>query len=425
MQFVPSPSLRKLSRSPWFFLSRVGLSIFVAEVLVMVVLGLLPKLSDLAEAVVDATLLSALVAPALYYFLYQPLKAENHERQLIEQQLRRSGEILQEQAVAIYEYSQTLEQQVTDRTAILSAQNLQLEALLAKLHSTQAQIIQSEKMSSLGQLVAGVAHEINNPVSFIHGNLIYLQQYTDELFDLLWQYDRAYPTPTAAIINATEAINLDFLREDLPKLFQSMRHGTDRIRSIILSLRNFSRLDEDGRKTIDLHEGIDGSLMLLQHRLNLQANRPAIQVVKQYGDLVPIDCDAGSLNQVFINLLSNAIDALDVGHPQGEFPEKAIVPTITINTRLVDPHTVAITIGDNGVGIAAAIRDKLFDPFFTTKPVGQGTGLGLSISYTIVTETHGGKLWFDSTPGQGSKFVIELPIVAVNPSSPIRISATR
>jgi signal transduction histidine kinase len=416
MKFAPSPAQRKLSRSPWFFLSRVGLSIFVAEVFVMFVLGILPKLPELVEPFVDGAFLSLLVAPALYYFLYQPLKIENHERQLIEQELRRSGEILQDQAEQLYAYSQTLEQQVTDRTEALSAKNVELEALLATLHSTQAQIVHSEKMSSLGQLVAGVAHEINNPVSFIHGNLTHLRQSTTELFDLVQAYETAYPTPPPALALATANTDIDFLREDLPKLLSSMHNGTDRIRQIVLSLRNFARLDETGIKAVDLHQGIDSSLMLLQHRFKEQDQRPAIQVIKHYGPIALVECAAGSINQVFINLLSNAIDAFVAVPAQG----KPIEPlTITITTTQLDPSTVKITIADNGSGIATAIQSKLFDPFFTTKPVGQGQGLGLSTSYQIVTVNHGGKLWFESIPGHGAKFVIELPIVAVNPPSSI------
>jgi signal transduction histidine kinase len=421
MPAIKFQSLREVvrSRSPWCFFGSVGLAIFVAEVIVMVVLSHLPQLPTMLEAVIDGACLSVLVAPALYYLLYLPLKRENRDRQLATLELRRSGEILQAQAEQLFEYSQTLEQQVTDRTEALSAKNVELEALLTTLHSTQAQIVQSEKMSSLGQLVAGVAHEINNPASFIHGNLTHLRQYTAELFDLVQAYETAYPIPTPAITIATANTDIDFLREDLPKLLSSMHNGTDRIRQIVLSLRNFSRLDEAGIKAVDLHQGLDSSLMLLQHRLKEQDQRPAIQVIKHYGPIAPVECAAGSINQVFLNLLSNAIDAIDGVSSQDT------LPTLTIVTSQLDPSTVVMTIADNGSGIATAIQSKLFDPFFTTKPVGQGQGLGLSTSYQIVTVNHGGKLWFESTPGHGAKFVIELPIVAVSPSSPIRTSATR
>jgi signal transduction histidine kinase len=402
MKSVKSRSLRTSSRSPWFFLSGISISIFVAEVFVMFVLALLPKLPDLVESLLDGTLLSLLVAPALYYFLYRPLTAENHDRQLIEQELRRSSEILQAQAEQLYEYSQTLEQQVNDRTAALSTKNQELETLLTKLHSTQAQMVQTEKMSSLGQLVAGIAHEINNPVSFIHGNIGHLRQYTDDLLDVITQAAAANP----ASID-TESIDLDFLRDDLPKLFHSMETGTDRIQQIVLSLRNFSRLDEVGIKAVDLHQGLDSSLMLLQQRLNDQGDHPTIQVIKDYGLTTPVECDAGAINQVFMNLLSNAIEAIEARSFE-DFRDQA--PTITISTALRENDHVAITIGDNGVGIADNIQTKLFDPFFTTKPVGQGTGLGLSTSYQIITEAHGGKLWFESAIGQGTKFVIELPM---------------
>jgi signal transduction histidine kinase len=419
MSAIKSRSLRELvrSRSPWLFLGSVGLLVFVAEVIVMVGLSHLPQLPSLLEAIVDGVCLSVLIAPALYYLLYLPLKHENHDRQLMEQELRRSGEILQDQAEQLFKYSQTLEQQVTDRTAALSAQNLKLETLLTQLHQTQAQIVQTEKMSSLGQLVAGVAHEINNPVSFIHGNLKHLQQYATELLDLVTLYEQHYPHPVGAIAEALAAIEVDFLREDIPQILQSMHHGTERIRTIVLSLRNFSRLDEAASKIVDLHEGIDSTLMLLEHRLKPQTHRAAIQITKQYGAIPSIECYVGSLNQVFMHLLNNAIDAIDAAASE----RLPLAPyQIKIHTECTDGDQVTITIGDNGSGIPTAIRSKLFDPFFTTRAIGKGTGLGLSTSYQIVTETHGGQLAFDSIVGQGTQFRITLPIAA----APVGVAST-
>ncbi|MHC5725757.1 MAG: sensor histidine kinase, partial [Nostoc sp.] len=210
-----------------------------------------------------------------------------------------------------------------------------------------------------------------------------------------------------------DKLELDFLQSDLTKILQSMEIGTERISTIVLSLRNFSRLDEAELKAVDIHQGIDSTLVILQHRLQATADRPQIQVIKEYGQLPLIKCDAGSLNQVFMNLLSNAVDALEESNQGRSFPEiSANLNAISIQTRQIDTNQVRIMISDNGIGISKEIRSKLFDPFFTTKPVGKGTGLGLFISYQIVTEKHGGNLWCESTLGQGTKFVIEIPVKA-------------
>jgi signal transduction histidine kinase len=303
----------------------------------------------------------------------------------------------------------------TQATALAAQTQAQyLATTLHKLQQTQTQLIQHEKMSSLGQLVAGVAHEINNPVNFINGNITYASDYVQDLLALLSLYQEHYPESIAAIQAKAEEIDLEFLAEDLPKLLSSMRIGVDRIRQIVLSLRNFSRLDQAEKKRVDIHEGIDNTLVILQSRLKSNSAGSDIQIIKAYENLPLVDCYAGQLNQVFMNLLSNAIDALD---------EVVDNPTITIRTELVrcpsedteqtDPcqSHVVIRIHDNGSGITEAVKQKLFNPFFTTKPVGKGTGLGLSISYQIIVEKHGGLLQCFSEPGQGTEFWIQIPVV--------------
>jgi signal transduction histidine kinase len=309
-------------------------------------------------------------------------------------------------------------------------QTAELSSALHSLQEAQSQLVQNEKMASLGQLVAGVAHELNNPVNFISGNLNHAGDYTDDLLELLQLYQAHYPTPETEIQDFAEAIELDFLREDLPKLLQSMKVGVNRIRGLVSSLRNFSRLDRAEKIPVNLHEGIDSTLLILQPRLKSRPDRPGIEVVKEYGELPPVECYAAQMNQVFMNILSNAIDALDMrdrglsvqemqAHPKRisirtEFlrDDRQMANSSTVTNLSPSPPTpsVVICIADNGPGISESVRSRIFDPFFTTKPVGSGTGLGLSISYQIVVEKHGGTISCVSQPGQGTKFYIHIPL---------------
>ncbi len=337
--------------------------------------------------------------------------------------LKRMNTLASQAAAAIENARLYQECQIAATTAQLQAEKLQ--QALRELQETQAQLIQSEKMSSLGQLVAGVAHEINNPINFISGNLCHAQQYAKELLKLLQLYQQEFPNLTPALETAIAEIDLEFLLEDFPKLISSMKLGTDRIREIVLSLRNFSRLDEAETKSVDLHSGIDSTLMILQHRLKAQPGRPNIQVIKNYGVLPLVECHPGLMNQVFMNILSNAIDAIEEQQKPGE---------ITITTELMSyklgllattgkpisrdgNESVVIRIRDNGCGIPEEIRSRLFDPFFTTKPVGKGTGLGLSISYKIIVEKHGGTIKCVSQPGIGTEFLIQIPLKISSGSS--------
>jgi len=345
----------------------------------------------------------------------------------------------------------------------LRAKNQELESTLHQLKQTQSQVIQNEKMVSLGQMVAGIAHEINNPISFVYGNITYAREYATDLLHLMQLYTKHYPEPVPQIQKEMAAVDLDFLRKDFPKLLKSMEDGANRIREIVLSLRNFSRLDEADKKKVNIHEGIDSTLLILQHRLKKQGSHPEFQVIQEYGQLPPVECYPSQLNQVFMNILSNAIEALEsqaqprkitistavVTGEEGDkrrlsplqFPLPDTAPTLTplgsprikafpctpLPVRELEqdhdkslslggqeyfqnPQFVTIRIADNGPGISEDIKKYIFDPFFSTKPVGVGTGLGLSVSYSIVVEKHGGKLTCISAPGQGTEFIIELPI---------------
>lgn len=289
------------------------------------------------------------------------------------------------------------------KSELLSRQQAQmLELAMQDLKLTQAQLVQSEKLASMGQLVAGIAHEINNPVNFIHGNLQHTTEYIQNLLHLLHLYQQNYPNPVPEIQAVAEDNDVDFMIQDLPKMLDSMKLGANRIREIVLSLRNFSRLDEAAMRAVDIHEGIDSTLLILHNRLKGKAGKSKITVIKEYGNLPLVTCYASQLNQVFMNIISNAIDAIE------NQPTPRI---ITIKTKELSDHSVLISIADNGLGMSKEVQENLFEPFFTTKPVGKGTGLGLSIAHHIVKEKHKGQLQCISEPNQGVQFLVSIPIL--------------
>lgn len=408
---------------------------------------------ELLGIVSQTSLLQALDPREMYgiiEILQQVVEERTSELKQINERLQQEILVRQQAEKALLQARDNLQRQVEERTAELRAINArllqdiwdrqrvedalrqseaqlrqqaqQLQKALHELQQTQSQLIQAEKMSSLGQLVAGIAHEINNPVNFIYGNLSYAAQYIEDLLYLLKLYRQAYPNPTPEIIQQSEKVDLEFLMADLPKLLNSMKVGAERIRQIVLSLRNFSRLDEADKKRVDIHEGIDSTLLILQHRLKGKQGLPPIQVIKDYSILPPVDCYAGTLNQVFMNILSNAIDAIEQAYSQQKNTNtddknssissnsECPLPMIRIRTEMIENERVVVRIADNGVGMPESVRSRLFEPFFTTKPVGKGTGLGLSISYQIVVEKHHGRLECISEPGKGTEFIIEIPI---------------
>lgn len=300
--------------------------------------------------------------------------------------------------------TQKLEKRVAERT-------LELETTLEQLQQSRLQLIQHEKMSALGNLVAGIAHEINNPIGFLNGSINNVEEYVQELFGHLALYQQHYPDPVVPVQQNAEEIDLEFISKDLPKLLNSMQEATDRIKSISTSLRTFSRTDSEYKVSADLHEGIDSTLMILKYRLKANEYRPAIQVIQDYDELPSIECFPGQLNQVFMNILANAIDVFDEAAQHSSFTDLEANPqTITIKTALTEQNTVEIRIIDNGKGISEAVKARIFDHLFTTKDVGKGTGLGLTIARQVVVERHGGNLEVQSEVGQGTEFLIRLPI---------------
>lgn len=297
------------------------------------------------------------------------------------------------------EVNKYLEHLVEERTQ-------ELKTALLELQQTQAQLIHHEKMSSLGKVVAGIAHEINNPVNFIYGNIGCLNNYIKDLLKIINLYQNYYPHPTDEIKAITEAADLEFIQQDLPQLLSSIEIGTQRIQNIVQSLRNFSRLDEAKLKKVDIHKGIDSTLMILQNRLILTSGIE-IQVIKQYDNLPLVECYAGQLNQAFMYIISNAIDAIQAKVITNS---TSFQPCIAISTSLADNNYITINVKDNGKGISEEVKQNLFDPFFTTKPVGQGIGMGLSICYQIITRQHKGFLECSSSLGEGTDFIIKIPL---------------
>ena len=340
--------------------------------------------------------------------LLQRIKDLEKENRILNKQLQRS---ISDRAQIENYYARNgylLQQIIRDlegSKSVLEQRGVALELALHDIQTMQGKLLESEKMSTLGVLVAGVAHEINNPVGFIYGNIGHLEQYINKIIELVHLYEDQYNPPLLIIQDKIQSIELDFLLQDIPQVFQSMWIGAERILEIVKSLRTFSRLDEAEYRTVDLHEGLDITLMILQSQLRGDPTRPQIEVIKNYGILPPVECYPGKLNQVFMNILGNAIDAL--GEQYSLIPDRA--NKISIETKS-QGENVHITISDNGGGIPEAIQFKLFDPFFTTKPVGKGTGLGLSISYQIIVENHNGKLSCSSTIGHGTTFTIVIPI---------------
>ncbi|HEY9861440.1 MAG TPA: ATP-binding protein [Candidatus Obscuribacterales bacterium] len=310
-----------------------------------------------------------------------------------------------------------LEKKIDRRTQELEDQNQRLNEALTELQKMNLHLVQTEKMSMLGQMVSGISHEINNPINFIYGNLPHIEEHIEDLLAVLGTYRDRYPKETVTVEAALPNIELDFIVEDLPRIMASMRMGTERIRELVLNLRNFYRLDEAEMKPADLEAGIESTLVLLQNRY-----KQKVEIVRQFGKIPPVECHINQLNQVFMNLLSNSIDALLEAEPGGCSTQlgstsSPALKQIVIKTATTSSNHVGIWISDNGPGIAVDIQAHLFEPFFTTKPRGVGTGLGLSISHQIITETHQGRIYCCSSPGEGTTFVIELPLQQAEPLS--------
>ncbi|MEM1280132.1 MAG: response regulator [Cyanobacteria bacterium P01_H01_bin.152] len=330
------------------------------------------------------------------------LELHHLQRSLIDQNHQLKEEVASRKAAeaAVQNLNQELENRVAERTK-------ELAQALKDLKQTQLQMVQGEKLAALGQLVTGVAHEIKNPINFIVGNVSHASNYTQDLLELLTQYQQAFPEGTPQIEDLAAEMDLEFLRTDLTKVMQSMKSGADRIHEIVQSLCSFSRSHGSEAEAVDIHLGLDSTLMILNSRLKAKPDRDSIQVIKHYSDLPLVTCYPGQLNQVFMNLLANAIDALEEGLQQGQLSQAS--PQICISTSITSEHQVEIAIADTGPGIDAETQQSIFKPFFTTKPIGKGTGLGLSISHQVITETHQGTLQCRSQPGQGTEFVIQLP----------------
>ncbi|EAW39042.1 ATP-binding protein [Lyngbya sp. PCC 8106] len=387
-------------REFWQLAITIAIFSTVVIVIVMALLAhhLIQPISDLTEAV-------AQISQGKWHRKVQ-VRGQD-ELAILAQTFNRMAKALKESFSRLTEMNENLQaSEIREREKAIA-----LEQSLQKLQQAQSQLIQTEKMSSLGQMVAGVAHEINNPVNFIHGNLVHLRRYTQDLLELIELYQKNETQSPIEIIQKIEDIELDFIKEDLDKLLKSMHGGSSRIREIVQSLRIFSRLDESELKPVDLKTGIDSTLMLLQHRLKGQPGYPDIEIITIHENLPLVECYSGQINQVLMNIINNAIDALhEYFYQKKATDENPEYPRIEIKTRVKDRHWVSIHILDNGPGISEVIQNKIFDPFFTTKPVGKGTGLGLAVSYQIIVEKHKGELECDSPLGKGTEFIITIPI---------------
>jgi two-component system, NtrC family, sensor kinase len=301
--------------------------------------------------------------------------------------------------------------QLHDTQQALQQQTTQLTQALSNLKQAQVQLVQSEKMSSLGQMMAGIAHEINNPVTFIYSNLVPAEEHVKDLLNFIDLYQQCHPQAHPQIQEWMEDVDIDYVKADLPKLMSSLKLGSERIRQLVVSLNKFSRLDELKTGLVDVHEGIDSTLLILQHRLKPRPGHPGIHIVRDYAQLPHVECYPGQLNQVFMNIFSNAIDALEQRDLERSLHDIQTHPSqIFIRTEDLANEAIAIHIADNADGIEESLCSQMFEPFFTTKPVGKGTGLGLSISYDIVTQKHGGKIYCQSQVGVGTEFTIQIPV---------------
>lgn len=365
-----------------------------------------------------------------YSALQNEIVERKHAQEALHQMTVELEERVRDRTLALEKANALLQQENRDRSqaeaalrqseAKLRRQTQELEITLKELESAQIQLVQTEKMSSLGQMVAGVAHEINNPINFIYANIPPVKTYVRDILETIHLYQKHYPQPGLEIREQLKTIELDFILEDLPKILSSMKIGAERIKNIVKSLRIFSRLDESEMKQVNIHEGLDSTLMILQHRFKEQPDRAAIQVIKDYdADLPEIECYAGQLNQVFMNLLTNAIDAIEERIKCFSVDSKAefsllsatdyAPPNIHIYTNLIEKKWLEIHIADNGIGISTDVMAKIYDPFYTTKPIGYGTGLGLTISYEIIKK-HDGYLKCKSEFGKGTEFAIQIPL---------------
>lgn len=380
-----------------------GLGLFAGRPIEYLYNFLLPEIFVLSEdtPIVDATQMALARSPKL---VYEPIiiRDESSEYGLLDfHQL-----LLAYSQIHVLTVSRLQKEKERTRVARADFRDLQ---------HNYARLLQNEKMIALGQLVAGIAHEINNPMNFIYGNLNYATEYVQDILFLLECYQQELSYSDVLLKAKNKGIEIDFILEDLPKLLSSMKVGATRVNEIVLSLRNFSRLDQAELKFVDIHEGIENSLIILRHNLKAKPDRPEIQVIKEYGNLPLVECYAGQLNQVFMNIIANAIDALSESYQLSACRKNTTPSTkkdmhIYIRSEVADDNHISISIADNGLGIPENVKKRLFDPFFTTKPVGKGTGLGLSISHQIIVEKHGGQIYCVSNVGQGAEFIIKIPI---------------